>query len=388
MKGILNESEKNGVPGYVVAMKMPKGNSSQSAIDELKLEAAIMAQFSHPNIVGLIGQVNETFLDDTSSPQSIFILVAQFCEFGSLLHWLRGPDGNAAPIATLTRMSLDVSLGMVYLSSKGIVHRDLAARNVLVASDLSCKISDFGFAKHTQEEGFVESNTQFQVSYRWLAPEVFDTHTFTVQSDVWSFAVLMWEMFTYGKVPYESVKNFHERNLYNMLVNDGYRLPKPLMCPPTIYEHMAFSWNLNVNLRPDFPAWMHCLEKTLDLVVPLAFQEDAISSHTAVHPFVEIVNRKQEEAYADDDHYYANRATEHMTVHVSESRGFVGRGFRYFDKDHRSTARQQSMLELVHHHQADAIPEGPVPSTSMNLSCSPFTQCRRLRLFIREREDH
>jgi serine/threonine protein kinase len=291
MKGILNESAKTGVPGYVVAMKIPNQESSSEQIDELRMEAAIMAQFSHPNVVGLIGQVNEKVEVQTEDGQTlireVFVLIAQFCEYGSLLKWLKGPDGSHAHIPTLTRMALDVARGMEYLSKIGIVHRDLAARNVLVSSDLSCKISDFGFARHS-ETGTVESDSNFQVAIRWVAPEVISTRGYTSSSDIWSFAVLLFELYSFGQVPYPEIPVNREHTLIPRILS-GYRLNRPLMCLPKVYQKMLESWELRADLRPDFPEWRIYLDKIL-------FECSGIqepSMQQSVNEMIEIIRAQQ-----------------------------------------------------------------------------------------------
>ncbi len=237
MKGVLDEYELTGVPGYTVAVKMPKDEESFIQVEELKLEAAIMAQFRHPNVVSLIGQVNE---------QGIFVLIAQYCEYGSLLSWLKG-NGAEASTGTLTTMALDVATGMEYLSSIGIVHRDLAARNVLVSSDYSCKISDFGFARHTSE-GTIETSENMRVPVRWVAPEVFETKVYTTKSDVWSFGILLTELYDHGAVPYG---DWNPHRIVRK-VRRGYRLPRPTGCPAEIYDLMVGCWSLQSTERPSF----------------------------------------------------------------------------------------------------------------------------------------
>ena len=217
MKALLDESDDMGVPGYLVAVKMAKEEASDGIIEEMRTEAAIMAQFQHKNVVGLIGQVSEP---------GMFLIVLQFCEHGSLLSWIT-ENGPIASMRTLINMCLDTASGMAYLELIGVVHRDLAARNVLVSSDMSCKISDFGLSQHSND-GAVKTDGKDQVAVRWAAPEAIADHRFTNKSDVWSFGVTLYEIFSYGAKPYDAWSN--RRMLEE--VRKGYRLEMPTKFVP------------------------------------------------------------------------------------------------------------------------------------------------------------
>ena len=237
MKALLDESDETGVPGYLVAVKMAKEEASNDVIEEMRTEAAIMAQFQHKNVVGLIGQVSEP---------GLFLIVLQFCEHGSLLSWIM-ENGPGAGIRTLINMCVDTASGMAYLESLGVVHRDLAARNVLVASDLSCKVSDFGLSQHSNE-GAVKTDAKDQVAVRWAAPEAIADHRYTSKSDVWSYGITLFEIFTFGGKPYEAWSN---RRVLEEL-RKGYRLEKPDACPTAVYELMMQCWHADPEQRPDF----------------------------------------------------------------------------------------------------------------------------------------
>ncbi len=237
MKAVLDEQSKSGVPGYLVAVKMVKEDAPQETVEDMKLEAAIMAQFVHPNVVGLIGQVSDG---------DLFLLVVQYCEHGSLLSWLV-ESAQLSGLLTLMNMAVDVAAGMAYLASLRIVHRDLAARNVLVSSNFSCKVSDFGLSRQTEVNGKAAASNE-QVAICWAAPEVLVERRYSTKSDVWSFGILLFEIFAYGAKPYEGWTN----KKVIQEVRKGGRLEKPLRAPDMVYQMMLRSWNANPDLRPDF----------------------------------------------------------------------------------------------------------------------------------------
>lgn len=89
---------------------------------------------------------------------------------------------------------------MEYLGSKKIIHRDLAARNILVDSDDCVKISDFGLAQYV-ENGYYRYQSNRALPIKWYAPETLENFEYSHKSDVWSYGVTLFEMFSRGKEP-------------------------------------------------------------------------------------------------------------------------------------------------------------------------------------------
>ncbi|XP_060794044.1 tyrosine-protein kinase Srms isoform X2 [Neoarius graeffei] len=167
----------------------------------------------------------------------------------------QAPEGQVLTSAHLIYMAGQVAEGMAYLEDRHIVHRDLAARNILVGSDLECKVADFGLARIIKDSVYTASrNTKIPV--RWTAPEAALHQRFSVKSDVWSFGVLLYEMMSRGKMPYEGKTN---KEVLEILTS-GYRLPSPSRCPPNIYRMMMECWAAESSKRPSF----HALHSQLD----------------------------------------------------------------------------------------------------------------------------
>jgi len=231
----------------VAVKQLLSATSEDNRIRFLK-EAAIMAQFNHANIVSLIG----VCVHPTSEPT---LIVLEYMHLGSLYSFLQSDQiKNMLEQLSLVRMAIDVSAGMHYLSEAGFVHRDLAARNVLIDKEMTCRIGDFGLSIDLATVTSVEENAIYSGSegarlpIRWTAIEAILYRHFSTASDVWSFGVLLWEIWTYAEMPY---KGWTNKKVAQQIQN-GYRLPRPEGCPDEVYKLMIDCWNKNPKTRIPF----------------------------------------------------------------------------------------------------------------------------------------
>lgn len=159
-------------------------------------------------------------------------------------------DGDwSLDIDDLLRFSYQVAQGLEFLASKNCIHRDVAARNVLLTDRREAKICDFGLARDIMNDSnyVVKGNARLPV--KWMAPESIFECVYTVQSDVWSYGILLWEIFSLGKSPYPSIAV--DSRFYKM-VKRGYQMSQPDFAPPEIYMIMKMCWNLVPTERPTF----------------------------------------------------------------------------------------------------------------------------------------
>nr|XP_023029901.1 vascular endothelial growth factor receptor 1-like [Leptinotarsa decemlineata] len=157
---------------------------------------------------------------------------------------------NGRPMSTkdLIAWSFQVARGMEYLSSRKVLHGDLAARNILLADDNVVKICDFGLAKSMYRSDVYVKRGNCPLPIKWMAIESLRDHVFSVQSDVWSFGIVLWEFFSLGRTPYSGIE---AENLHPKLL-DGYRMESPEFAPTDIYHIMTECWAANPLSRPSF----------------------------------------------------------------------------------------------------------------------------------------
>uniref|UniRef100_A0ACB8ER97 Tyrosine-protein kinase transmembrane receptor ror2 n=1 Tax=Sphaerodactylus townsendi TaxID=933632 RepID=A0ACB8ER97_9SAUR len=244
------------VPGeqtQTVAIKTLKDKADLTLREEFKHEAMMRSRLQHPNIVCLLGMVTK------EQPIS---MVFSYCSHSDLHEFLvmRSPhsdvgstDDEKTVKSTLEpgdffHIVTQIAGGMEYLSSHHVIHKDLATRNVLVFDKLNVKISDLGLFREVYSADYFKLMGNTPLPIRWMSPEAIMYGKFSVDSDIWSYGVLLWEIFSYGLQPYCGYSN---QDVIEMIRNRQV-LPCPDDCPAWIYSLMLECWNEFPNRRPRF----------------------------------------------------------------------------------------------------------------------------------------
>lgn len=234
----------------VAAKKISKVNCEGSNnLEDFMAEFEIMKDLKHENVIRTIG---------ITYSEEHMILITEYVPLGSLLAFIRNCHHEDLQSLPLSKYAADIAKGMEYLESKKIVHRDLALRNILVKDQYEIRICDFGLAKSLGEETYYQSITSRAFPVKWYAPEVLSAWRFTHKSDVWSFGVVLWEIYSGGDDPYHSETFQSLDDLKNTITNE--RLLMPRDCPISMYSLMLSCWDLIPEKRENFSSIRSKLE--------------------------------------------------------------------------------------------------------------------------------
>ncbi|KAK1117952.1 hypothetical protein K0M31_015619 [Melipona bicolor] len=232
---------------HPIAVKTIPSLSMPQTEADFMMEALIMSKFNHPNIVHFIG---------VSFDKNPKYIVLELLAGGNLKNFLREERPRADRPTSLTMQDLimcgyDVANGCKYMEEARFIHRDIAARNCL----LTCKgpgrvvkIADFGMAKDIYRSDYYRKGGKAMLPIKWMPPESFLDGIFTTKTDVWAFGVLLWEIMSFGYIPYTGCTN---REAMAMVTLGG-RLEKPAGCPDPIYGIMTRCWHSRPEDRPSF----------------------------------------------------------------------------------------------------------------------------------------
>ncbi|XP_023417177.1 protein-tyrosine kinase 2-beta isoform X2 [Cavia porcellus] len=241
-----------------VAVKTCKKDCNLDNKEKFMSEGVMMQNLDHPHIVKLIGIIEE-------EPTWI---IMELYPYGELGHYLER-NKSSLKVPTLVLYSLQICKAMAYLESINCVHRDIAVRNILVATPECVKLGDFGLSRYIEDEEYYKASVT-RLPIKWMSPESINFRRFTTASDVWMFAVCMWEILSFGKQPFFWLEN---KDVISVL-EKGDRLPKPDLCPPILYTLMTRCWDYDPSDRPRFTELVCSLSDIYQMEKDIAIEQE------------------------------------------------------------------------------------------------------------------
>ena len=233
-------------------------------IERIKNEIEISIKLRHKNIINTLGY-------SFNQNKTKFYIITDYMKNKSLKYYIEANKGKISLKQKLTFI-YEIALAIEYMHSRKekIFHRDIKSSNILLDDELHCKLCDFGMSKIYQKENDKEIkkeesnssnnnnlNTNYQTNSQstlfWMSPEYLCDGIINEKSDIYSFGILIWEIFMEDTNPYKNI-NINDYLLGNKeiiynkrpIINDNYFKE----CPK-IKEIMTTMWDNDYNKRPD-----------------------------------------------------------------------------------------------------------------------------------------
>ncbi|ESO83329.1 hypothetical protein LOTGIDRAFT_133597 [Lottia gigantea] len=244
-----------------VCIKKLNSNEKEKRFFVSELEVLKMIK-THTNVIRLAGSytANEPWL-----------MMLELATEGTLQEFLLHEGGvrlrsQSLSAHKLLALTAQTASGLAHLKKFKLIYYRLRSASVLCSKGGICKLSGFGFAQDITDRNMYEPAS---APTRWMSPESLVENIYNIQTDIWSFGILIWEIFHFGITPYPSMgpQEVLEK------VHSGYRMPRPNHMSPELYHVMLSCWNSNPDDRPGY-------EYILDRLTVMA-------SNHAAHIFME-----------------------------------------------------------------------------------------------------
>jgi len=206
---------------------------SETRLEELRQEAKLMQRLKSQFIIEFIG---------IAVGDSGYSIVMEYAPAGSVFDWLRSEQEIA--FAQTVKVALQAAQGLEFLHDQNVLHRDIKSMNVLLMQDGSAKLADFGLSKESKT--LPNSQLGHGVgTLQWMAPELLCGEAPTLDTDIYAFAIFMWELAT-RELPYRDIP------LASLAVQviQGLRPSPPSEAPYRLAELMRHSWLAQASQRP------------------------------------------------------------------------------------------------------------------------------------------
>lgn len=205
-----------------------------------KQEVAIMKQLRHPKVVQFMG---------ASTTGDNLMLVTEFMPRGDLDHLLKDKSVELSFFQRI-KMATDIAIAMTWLhNTKPVfIHRDLKCSNVLVDNDFNVKICDFGLTHVKRNVAGASGHYGLKGTPYTIAPEIFRQEEYNEKTDVYSFSMVLYELYT-RQQPYHELMKADE--IWNAVCS-GARPKIPPSCPDRLHKLLEQCWDNDPSARPTF----------------------------------------------------------------------------------------------------------------------------------------
>ena len=242
--------DDNDNTSILVAVKKLNSDPSQSQQEVFDMETKFLSQIRHPNVASLLGVC---YSDNA-------FIVMEYTKEGNLNQFLKEYTDIASDtscsetqitFSTLISMASQIASAMQYLAQQQFVHRDIATRSCLITNDFTIKVADLGINEELYGSHYYKICGNKLLPIRWMATECFDGK-FSEKSDVFSFGITMWELFTLAEyLPYRHLSD--QEVIHNSLKKENRQFPiQPSSCPHHVYQIMERCWCIDFQERVSF----------------------------------------------------------------------------------------------------------------------------------------
>ncbi|CAF0948572.1 unnamed protein product [Rotaria sordida] len=251
--------------------------ATQQNREEYAREIEIFRHIRHTNISCLLGICIQ--------PQdAISLMIYERLNDGDLHEYLLQRSTTISlyqqrDLTDFLYISIQIISGMIYLAEKNFVHNDLSAKNILISEHMDIKISNIARYRPKYDTDYYKiANRSLPV--RWMAIESLLSGIYSEMSDIWSFGILLWEMFSYGIQPYYGRTNPEVIEM----IRDRKLLTCPTNCPKQIYTLMCSCWEELSEQRPTFTELMKRFRQFEEKPATLSSSTTTSSSLVDVQP--------------------------------------------------------------------------------------------------------
>uniref|UniRef100_A0AAR5QBM0 Tyrosine-protein kinase-like otk n=1 Tax=Dendroctonus ponderosae TaxID=77166 RepID=A0AAR5QBM0_DENPD len=240
--GSTKEEDQPATKEVAVLVKILTQTKDENCLTEFKREIDMFSKLTHEHITKLFGLCRE---------QEPHYLIMEHTEWGDLKKFLVATQSGSPPPLTTSQgvvIAYQLSRAMDHLSNHRMVHKDLAARNCLLTSSLVVKVGLPRMTKEPYSQEYCKHANQV-IPLRWLPYEAVYEDEYSTKSDVYAFAVVIWEIFSQGELPHSKI---NDNSFLAKLKEKKLEWKVHGSTPESLQKIQELCWDVNPQNRPSF----------------------------------------------------------------------------------------------------------------------------------------